>query len=64
MNGFPVDLGYPTGAHGRIPSFNNVQEEDEFWDTHDIIYFLDEAHSGTVVRRSKLGDRLSPPFSD
>lgn len=30
-----VDLGYPTEPYGRIPAFNNVEEEAEFWDTHD-----------------------------
>ncbi len=31
-----VDLGYPTEPHGRVPSFNNIEEEAEFWDTHDF----------------------------
>lgn len=31
-----IDFGYPTEAHGRIPSFNNIEEEAEWWDTHDI----------------------------
>lgn len=43
------DFGYPTGAHGRIPSFNNVEEEAEFWDTHDVTDYLDEAPSVKVV---------------
>ena len=34
-----VDLGYPTEAHGRIPAFNNIEEEAEFWDTHDTTEF-------------------------
>ncbi len=34
-----VDLGYPTPAHGRIPAFHNVEEEAEFWDTHDTAEF-------------------------
>lgn len=38
-----VDLGYPTEAHGRIPAFNNVEEEAAFWDTHDITDYLDES---------------------
>lgn len=37
-----VDLGYPTPAHGRIPSFQNLEEEAEFWDTHDTTDFPDE----------------------
>ncbi len=38
-----VDLGYPTGQHGRIPSFNNVEEEAEFWDTHEFTDYLEES---------------------
>ncbi len=38
-----VDLGYPTGTHGRFPSFNNVEEEAGFWDTHDVTDYLDES---------------------
>lgn len=34
-----TDLGYPTGAHGRIPSFANCEEEAEFRDTHDLTEF-------------------------
>ncbi len=37
-----VDLGYPTPAHGRIPSFASIEEEAEFWDTHDTADFPDE----------------------
>lgn len=34
-----VDLGYPTEAHGRIPSFADIEEEAAFWDTHDFTDF-------------------------
>lgn len=27
---------------GRIPDFQTVEEETEFWDTHDVTDFLDE----------------------
>jgi hypothetical protein len=37
-----VDLGYPTPAHGRIPAFQNIEEEAEFWDTHSVLDFPDE----------------------
>ena len=36
-----VDLGYPTAAHGNIPSFRNLEEEAEFWDTHSMLDFPD-----------------------
>ena len=37
-----VDLGYPTTAYGRIPAFQSIEEEAEFWDTHSILDFPDE----------------------
>jgi len=30
-----IDFGYPTEAVGPFPSFNSIQEESEWWDTHD-----------------------------
>lgn len=50
-----VDLGYPTPAHGRIPSFNSIEEEAEFWDTHDTADFPDEF---TVVHVTFGGDPI------
>jgi predicted DNA binding CopG/RHH family protein len=36
----PLDLQNPRPS--RIPEFQSVQEETEFWDTHDITDYLDE----------------------
>lgn len=36
------ELGYPTEANGRIPSFANRDEEAAFWDTHDVNEFVGE----------------------
>jgi predicted glycoside hydrolase/deacetylase ChbG (UPF0249 family) len=33
---------YPTEAHGSIPAFQNIEEEAEFFDTHDFSEFWDE----------------------
>lgn len=44
-----IDLGYPTPAYGGIPSFQNVEEEAEFWDTHSILDFPDAIESISVV---------------
>lgn len=30
-----IDFGYPTPAEGPVPAFNSIEEEAEFWDTHD-----------------------------
>lgn len=35
-----VDLGYPTESYGRIPAFQDIEEEAEFWDTHDTTEFM------------------------
>lgn len=49
-----VDLGYPTPAHGRIPAFQNIEEEAEFWDTHSVLDFPDEfEYVGFVEPRAK-----------
>jgi hypothetical protein len=47
-----IDLGYPTEARGRIPSFANVEEEAAFWDTHDFTDFPEES---SPVRLQKRG---------
>ena len=54
-----VDLGYPTPAHGRIPSFQNIEEEAEFWDTHSFSDFGEELVSVKV----KVSKNLSAPLS-
>ncbi|MEJ7902234.1 MAG: CopG family antitoxin [Thermomicrobiales bacterium] len=54
-----VDLGYPTSAHGRIPSFNNIEEEAEFWDTHDTADFPDEFQPVEVTIGGDLAERLT-----
>ncbi|MDQ3540593.1 MAG: BrnA antitoxin family protein [Chloroflexota bacterium] len=54
-----VDLGYPTPAHGRIPAFQNIEEEAAFWDTHSFTDF-DEELTPVEVRISK---NLSAPLS-
>ena len=54
-----VDLGYPTSAHGRIPSFNNIEEEAEFWDTHDTADFPDEFQQVEVTIGGDLAERLT-----
>lgn len=54
-----VDLGYPTPAHGRIPSFQNVEEEAEFWDTHSFTEFDEELRPVQVKVRKNLSTALS-----
>lgn len=54
-----IDLGYPTEARGRIPSFANVEEEAAFWDTHDFTDFLDESTPVRVAVDQALAERLT-----
>lgn len=54
-----VDLGYPTEAHGRIPAFQNVEEEAAFWDTHSVTDFPDELEPVRV----RIVKNLSNPLT-
>jgi hypothetical protein len=54
-----VDLGYPTEAYGRIPAFNDIEEEAAFWDTHDFTDFMDESTLVNVTVGHDLADRLT-----
>jgi hypothetical protein len=40
----------PDPAHGpsRIPEFDSIEEEAEWWDTHDITDYLDELRPVTL----------------
>jgi CopG antitoxin of type II toxin-antitoxin system len=54
------ELGYPTEAHGRIPSFANREEEAAFWDTHNITEFVgEELQSVEVTIGPELSNRLT-----
>lgn len=54
-----VDLGYPTENHGRIPSFNNIEEEAAFWDTHDVTDYLDESRPADLAAGPDLAGKLT-----
>ncbi|HYI25230.1 MAG TPA: CopG family antitoxin [Thermomicrobiales bacterium] len=55
-----AELGYPTEAVGRIPSFANRDEEAEFWDTHDLTEFDGvELHPIEVTVGGELAERLT-----
>ena len=55
----PVDLGYPTPARGKIPSFHSIEEESAFWDTHDVTDFIEDTAPVAVTTGSELGDRIT-----
>lgn len=54
-----VDLGYPTEARGRIPAFHSVEEEAEFWDTHDTTEFSNELRPGELTVGPELAEKLT-----
>ena len=54
-----VDLGYPTEAYGRIPAFANIEEEAEFWDTHDATDFAEEWKPVQIEVSPELAERLT-----
>lgn len=55
-----VDLGYPTEAHGRIPVFQNIEEEAAFWDSHDVTEFVgNEMRPVEVTIGDELAHRLT-----
>ncbi len=54
------ELGYPTEAHGRIPSFASREEEAAFWDTHDVTEFVgQELQPVEVTIGQELAERLT-----
>ena len=44
----------PERPPSRIPEFSSIEEEAEFWDTHDFTDYLDESWPVTM--------RVSPDF--
>ena len=55
-----VDLGYLTEPHGRSPSFANIEEEANFWDTHDVTDYFEESTSVNVTVGSSILARMWP----
>lgn len=55
-----TDLGYPTEANGRIPSFKSRDEEAAFWASHDLTEFMgDELQPVEAVVKGELAERLT-----
>jgi len=54
------ELGYPTEANGRIPSFANREEEADFWNVHDVTEFVgNELQPVEVALGPELANRLT-----
>lgn len=54
------DLGEQ--KQSRIPKFASMEEEAEFWDTHDITDFLDELKPTTLEFSGNLAQGLVVRF--
>lgn len=57
-----VDLGYPTEARGRIPSFSTIEEEAHWWDTHDSAEYDEEFVPVELVVGPDFGSVLRIPL--
>jgi hypothetical protein len=44
-------------SEGRIPTFKTVEEEAEFWDTHDSVDFEDEFEDAPDIIFVKAGPK-------
>jgi hypothetical protein len=53
-----IDLGYPTEGRGPIPSFNNIEEEAEWWDTHDAEGYPVEFEPVQIEIRGELAEQI------
>jgi hypothetical protein len=54
---------YPTESFGRIPAFYSIDEEAEFWDTHDVSEFLGIEFQAVESRdEPEITDRLIIPL--
>lgn len=54
-----IDFGYPTEAYGRIPAFNDIEEEAAFWDTHDFTDYMPESKPVEITVGPELSGRLT-----
>lgn len=51
-----IDLGYPTEGRGPIPSFTSLEEEAEWWDTHDAEGFPVDIELVVLLGSSDLAE--------
>ena len=55
-----IDFGYPTEASGPFPSFNSIDEEAEWWDTHDAEgKLIDPEELAELARLDQLAEKLT-----
>jgi hypothetical protein len=54
-----VDLGYPTEPLGDIPSFHSIEEEAEWWDTHDTADFQHLFEPVQIIIGGDLAEQIA-----
>ncbi len=60
-----IDLGYPTEAIGPFPSFTSLEEEAEWWDTHDAEgNFIDPEELKELAALHRLQETLTVRLDD
>jgi hypothetical protein len=52
-----IDLGHPTPAQDKVPAFQSIEEEADFWDTHDVTDFIDNTSPVVVTTGSDPNDQ-------
>ena len=57
------DLEQPR-RRSRIPDFNSIEDEAEFWDTHDITAYLDESWPVQTEVGEELKARVAQRAAD
>lgn len=59
-----ANFTYPTEPFGRIPAFNSIEEEAEFWDMHDLSEFFGVEFQVVEGRdEPEISDRLIVPLA-
>ena len=52
-------FSYPTEAQGNVPAFNSIEEEAEFWDTHDLVELFGESGWVELNVSGELAERMT-----
>ncbi len=54
MSNIRSTFTYPTKAHGAIPAFNSIDEEAEYWDTHDATDLTELVRAIFLLTRNRM----------
>ena len=54
-----VQFDYPTEPFGQIPAFQDIEEEAEFWDTHEVTDHNPDGWSVQPIAQAELDEWLT-----